>query len=105
MEIARHDRIHGYGMGIPPFLLPLHTQKLFTRSAASWIGLFTAQQYTASKHGVLGLMRSLDSVLAGEDIRIACIHPWFTGKPKKKERTPRPFLMFALQRRTFSTGR
>ncbi|KAI0293436.1 hypothetical protein BC826DRAFT_383116 [Russula brevipes] len=47
-------------------------------SMASWVGLFTAQQYTASKHGVLGLMRSLDSVLAGEDIRIACIHPWFT---------------------------
>ncbi|KAI0003397.1 hypothetical protein BJV74DRAFT_764510 [Russula compacta] len=49
-------------------------------SMASWVGLFTARQYTAAKHGVLGLMRSLDPVVAGENIRTACIHPWFTGK-------------------------
>jgi len=48
-------------------------------SMASWVGLFTAQQYTASKHGVLGLMRSLDPVVEGENIRTACIHPWFTA--------------------------
>jgi hypothetical protein len=47
---------------------------------ASWVGLSTAQQYTAAKHGVLGLMRSLDPVVEGKDIRTACIHPWFTGK-------------------------
>src|SRR5260221_7569587 len=48
--------------------------------AASWVGLVTAQQYTAAKHGVLGLMRSLDPVVDGENIRTACIHPWFTGE-------------------------
>ena len=26
-------------------------------------------------------MRSLDPVVEGENIRTACIHPWFTGKP------------------------
>jgi len=47
-------------------------------SMASWVGLVTAQQYTAAKHGVLGLMRSLDPIVDGENIRTACIHPWFT---------------------------
>ncbi|KAI9456466.1 NAD(P)-binding protein [Russula earlei] len=47
-------------------------------SMASWIGLFAAQQYTASKHAVLGLIRSLDPVVESENIRTACIHPWFT---------------------------
>lgn len=46
-------------------------------SIASWVGFFTAQQYTASKHAVLGLMRSLDPIAVGENIRTACIHPWF----------------------------
>ncbi|KAH9055930.1 NAD(P)-binding protein [Lactarius vividus] len=46
-------------------------------SVASWVGFFSAQQYTASKHAVLGLMRSLDPIIAGENIRTACIHPWF----------------------------
>ncbi|KAI9446755.1 hypothetical protein H4582DRAFT_2108342 [Lactarius indigo] len=46
-------------------------------SVASWVGFFSAQQYTASKHAVLGLMRSLDPIVAGENIRTACIHPWF----------------------------
>jgi len=51
---------------------------VMTGSMASWVGLFTAQQYTMAKHGVLGLMRSLDPVVEGKDIRTACIHPWFT---------------------------
>ncbi|KAH9048245.1 NAD(P)-binding protein [Lactarius hengduanensis] len=46
-------------------------------SIASWVGFFSAQQYTASKHAVLGLMRSLDPIVAGENVRTACIHPWF----------------------------
>jgi NAD(P)-dependent dehydrogenase (short-subunit alcohol dehydrogenase family) len=56
---------------------------------ASWVGLFGAQQYSAAKHGVLGLMRALDSIAASEDIRTACIHPWFTGKP-----SPSPHSLF-----------
>lgn len=38
-----------------------------------------APQYTASKHGVLGLMRALDPIVAVDNIRIAVIHPWFAG--------------------------
>ncbi len=38
-----------------------------------------APQYTASKHGVLGLMRALDPIIAADNIRIAVIHPWFAG--------------------------
>lgn len=48
-------------------------------NAASWNGIHKAPQYTASKHGVLGLMRALDPIVAEEDIRIAVIHPWFAG--------------------------
>jgi NAD(P)-dependent dehydrogenase (short-subunit alcohol dehydrogenase family) len=38
-----------------------------------------APQYTASKHGVLGIMRALDAITAEDNIRIAVIHPWFAG--------------------------
>jgi NAD(P)-dependent dehydrogenase (short-subunit alcohol dehydrogenase family) len=47
--------------------------------AASWLGIARAPQYTASKHGVLGLMRALDPVAAEANIRLAVIHPWFAG--------------------------
>lgn len=57
---------------------------------ASWVGLFTVQQYSAAKHGVLGLMRSLDTFAESDDIRTACIHPWFTGK------APLPLLILII---------
>jgi len=69
--------IGSMGRVSPPFSL---LRRRFYCLVASWVGLFTAQQYTAAKHGVLGLMRSLDPVVEGKDIRTACIHPWFTGK-------------------------
>jgi len=46
-------------------------------SVASWNSLPGAPQYTASKHGVLGLMRALDPIAARNNIRLAAIHPWF----------------------------
>ncbi|KAI9508066.1 hypothetical protein F5148DRAFT_1303878 [Russula earlei] len=46
-------------------------------SIASWQGIPRAPQYSASKHGVLGLMRALDPIVSGDNIRIAVIHPWF----------------------------
>lgn len=46
-------------------------------SVASWQGIASVPQYSASKHGVLGLMRALDPVVAADNIRIAAIHPWF----------------------------
>ena len=46
------------------------------------MGIMKAPQYSASKHGVLGLMRALDPIVTADNIRIAAIHPWFAGKFK-----------------------
>jgi NAD(P)-dependent dehydrogenase (short-subunit alcohol dehydrogenase family) len=46
-------------------------------SIASWTGVTKAPQYSASKHGVLGLMRAIDPIVTADNIRIAAIHPWF----------------------------
>lgn len=46
-------------------------------SLASWSGIPRAPMYTASKHAVLGLMRSLYPEFHLRNIRIACIHPFF----------------------------
>jgi len=46
-------------------------------SIASWMGVSQAPQYSASKHGVLGLMRALDPIVTADNIRIAAIHPFF----------------------------
>ncbi|KAG6873537.1 hypothetical protein C0995_014407 [Termitomyces sp. Mi166 len=46
-------------------------------SVASWLGLPHGAMYAASKHGVLGLMRSLYPEFALNNIRIATIHPFF----------------------------
>ncbi|KAJ4473033.1 hypothetical protein J3R30DRAFT_3659385 [Lentinula aciculospora] len=48
-------------------------------SIASWTALTRAPMYTASKHAVLGLMRSLDDSFVSRGIRIACIHPFFAA--------------------------
>ena len=49
-------------------------------TVASWLALPKAELYAASKHAVLGLMRSLDVHFALQDIRISCIHPFFAGQ-------------------------
>ena len=67
------------GFSLFPSPLPPEELTAFPWQPASWIGVTTAQQYTAAKHGVLGLMRSLDIFAENDDIRTACIHPWFTG--------------------------
>ncbi|KAI0032013.1 hypothetical protein K488DRAFT_78742 [Vararia minispora EC-137] len=46
-------------------------------SMASWQSIPRGPEYSASKHAVLGLMRSLHRVLEPEHIRLAVIHPWF----------------------------
>ncbi|KAJ3716766.1 hypothetical protein DFJ43DRAFT_1006628 [Lentinula guzmanii] len=48
-------------------------------SIASWTALTQAPMYTASKHAVLGIMRSLDASFASRGLRIASIHPFFAG--------------------------
>lgn len=47
------------------------------RGQASWQAFPLAPVYSATKHGVLGLMRSLDPILALKDIRISTITPFF----------------------------
>jgi len=46
-------------------------------SMSSWHPFPLAPVYTATKHGILGLMRALDPILALRGIRIACITPFF----------------------------
>ncbi|KAK7040080.1 hypothetical protein VNI00_009885 [Paramarasmius palmivorus] len=46
-------------------------------SMASWLAIPEGPQYTASKHAMLGVMRSLHPVYSQLGIRIASIHPWF----------------------------
>jgi NAD(P)-dependent dehydrogenase (short-subunit alcohol dehydrogenase family) len=46
-------------------------------SMASWQAIPRAPLYTASKHAILGVMRSLDIGGNSEGIRLACIHPFF----------------------------
>ncbi|KAJ3915714.1 hypothetical protein F5877DRAFT_81589 [Lentinula edodes] len=48
-------------------------------SLASWTALTKAPMYTASKHAVLGLMRSLDASFVSRGLRITSIHPFFAA--------------------------
>ncbi|KIK56877.1 hypothetical protein GYMLUDRAFT_46771 [Collybiopsis luxurians FD-317 M1] len=50
-------------------------------SMYSWAASNLAPLYTASKHAVLGLMRSLDKPLSQQGISITCIHPFFAVTP------------------------
>ncbi|TFY83369.1 hypothetical protein EWM64_g654 [Hericium alpestre] len=47
-------------------------------SMASWQAIPGGPQYSASKHAILGLMRSLWPVVSQDNIRISVIHPWYT---------------------------
>jgi 15-hydroxyprostaglandin dehydrogenase (NAD) len=55
-------------------LSPKKSQAL-TLSAASLYATPDLPLYTSSKHGVLGLMRSMSLKLAAENIRVNCILP------------------------------
>ncbi|KAH8831336.1 hypothetical protein DL96DRAFT_1587348 [Flagelloscypha sp. PMI_526] len=46
-------------------------------SMASWQGVYVAPLYAASKHAILGLVRSLTPGFDLLGIRIACVHPFF----------------------------
>jgi NAD(P)-dependent dehydrogenase (short-subunit alcohol dehydrogenase family) len=49
------------------------------QNSASWIPIPGGTLYSASKHAILGLMRSLYLPLQLEGIRIGVIHPFFAG--------------------------
>jgi hypothetical protein len=57
------------------FAWPITHTKLL--SSASWQAIPDWPMYSASKHGVLGFMRSLFSPCLHEGIRVGVIHPWF----------------------------
>lgn len=50
---------------------------LLTGSMASVGEIPGAPEYTAAKHGMLGLMRSLRRTAPADGIRVNSIHPWF----------------------------
>ena len=48
---------------------------VITSSMAGILGLGGIAHYTAAKHGVIGLMRSLVNELTGQRIRVNCVNP------------------------------
>jgi SDR family mycofactocin-dependent oxidoreductase len=54
---------------------------ILTNSIAGLRGLVGVAHYTAAKHGVVGLMRSLANELAAQNIRVNCIHPTNVDTP------------------------
>jgi len=48
-------------------------------TVASWQAVPEAPMYSAAKSGILALARSLAYPLAQKKIRVAVIHPFFTG--------------------------
>lgn len=55
-------------------------QIVLTGSAASYIDGYEIPLYTASKMGVLGLMRGLRCMLVGRKVSINMVAPWATGE-------------------------
>ena len=54
---------------------------VLTNSIAGMRGLVGVAHYTAAKHGVTGLMRSLAHELAPHGIRVNCVHPTNVDTP------------------------
>lgn len=54
---------------------------VLTNSIAGLRGLVGVAHYTAAKHGVLGLMRSLANELAPHKVRVNCVHPTNVDTP------------------------
>ncbi|ORV89854.1 3-ketoacyl-ACP reductase [Mycobacterium interjectum] len=54
---------------------------VLTNSIAGLRGLVGVAHYTAAKHGVVGLMRSLANELAPHNVRVNCVHPTNVDTP------------------------
>jgi NAD(P)-dependent dehydrogenase (short-subunit alcohol dehydrogenase family) len=54
---------------------------VLTNSIAGLRGMVGVAHYTAAKHGVVGLMRSLANELAPQNVRVNCVHPTNVDTP------------------------
>jgi SDR family mycofactocin-dependent oxidoreductase len=54
---------------------------VLTNSIAGLSGLVGVAHYTAAKHGLVGLMRSLAHELAPHNVRVNCVHPTNVDTP------------------------
>jgi len=50
---------------------------IFIGSMASWQAIPHGAMYSASKHAVLGMMRSIYPAMTHKGVRVGCIHPFF----------------------------
>lgn len=57
---------------------------VLTSSAAGLKGVFNTAHYTASKHGVVGIMRTLANEVAYHKIRVNTVHPTSVNTPMVK---------------------
>ena len=65
-------------------------------SIAGWKECTGLVAYTASKHGVIGIMRGLHLSAVKEGVRINVVCPWMTSTPSF---TSFPSLLFKSERR------
>ncbi|KAF8993653.1 NAD(P)-binding protein [Hymenopellis radicata] len=71
--LAQHYLLLGDSKGLKSIVL--------LGSISSWKAIPLGPLYTASKHAVLGMMRSTHPLLAAKGIRIAVVHPFFVDTP------------------------
>jgi len=91
-----HLALHYLKVNFPPGSLKA---VVMLGSMASWQAVPAANLYTATKHAVLGLMRSLSLKFGRDGIRIGCIHPFFAGSSDSCSR-PRLVMLTLIRLQT-----
>jgi SDR family mycofactocin-dependent oxidoreductase len=72
---------HTCRAGAPHLIARGSGAMVLTNSIAGLRGLIGVAHYTAAKHGVVGLMRSLAHELAPYNVRVNCVHPTNVDTP------------------------
>lgn len=72
---------HTCRVGAPHLIARGAGAMILTNSIAGMRGLVGVAHYTAAKHGVVGLMRSLAHDLAPHRVRVNCVHPTNVDTP------------------------
>jgi SDR family mycofactocin-dependent oxidoreductase len=72
---------HTCRAGAPHLIARGSGAMVLTNSIAGLRGLVGVAHYTAAKHGVVGLMRSLAHELAPHNVRVNCVHPTNVDTP------------------------